>query len=342
VDIINDDSTKIIIILNSYLPSKDTIDFYLNKDEIENHHGYPPLDSDTLTFYTAILSDYNNDNAIDAVDVQALIDYWSSDNTQMELGPTTGTAPHLIINPDQQFSVLDIITFGKMWDWDTENTLARFTVMPSSYDAETAIFAESGKLMFSTRTINDEKIFTMRVLVSNIDPNAPLFKVRDMDNTYDLIFNRQWADSSLFEYTLGSFIGLDSIILQIAEYNTKYTRPIDIDVIYEIYNRQGMVLSSGIESINIIPIPDEFMLNNIYPNPFNASTRILYNVPNKSNVELSIFNLRGRLVETLINKPVEAGYHSIIWDARKISSGIYFVRMKSPAYQSIKKCTIVK
>ena len=78
----------------------------------------------------------------------------------MELGPTTGTAPHLIINPDQQFSVLDIITFGKMWDWDPENTLARFTVMPSSYDAETTIFAENGKLMFSTRTINDEKIFS--------------------------------------------------------------------------------------------------------------------------------------------------------------------------------------
>ena len=96
------------------------------------------------------------------------------------------------------------------------------------------------------------------------------------------------------------------------------------------------------ETITIVPVPNEYMLHNIYPSPFNAETVIRYNIPEDSFIELSIYNLKGQLVETLLNNPVEQGYHTTLWDANNVSSGVYFIRMKSPTYQNVIKCMLVK
>ena len=67
------------------------------------------------------------------------------------------------------------------------------------------------------------------------------------------------------------------------------------------------------------------MMESAYPNPFNPTTTINFGVPLESHIEVSIFDLRGQKIETLVNKFSQPGNYSISWDAKYIASGVYFI-----------------
>jgi len=73
--------------------------------------------------------------------------------------------------------------------------------------------------------------------------------------------------------------------------------------------------------------PVEFSLQPNYPNPFNASTTITYSAPEKSRVDLSVYDVEGRLLGILLNGDVSPGTHQAVWQADDIASGIYFARI---------------
>ena len=73
-----------------------------------------------------------------------------------------------------------------------------------------------------------------------------------------------------------------------------------------------------------LPVPEEFVLKNAYPNPFNPVTTINFGLPMESHVEISIFNLKGQRIETLVNGYSKPGNYSINWDAGQVASGVYF------------------
>jgi hypothetical protein len=75
--------------------------------------------------------------------------------------------------------------------------------------------------------------------------------------------------------------------------------------------------------------PRVFQLNQNYPNPFNPVTMISYQLKVKSYVTITVYDLLGRKVATLINQEQSAGSHSVEWDATKYSSGIYFYRLQA-------------
>ena len=77
------------------------------------------------------------------------------------------------------------------------------------------------------------------------------------------------------------------------------------------------------------PLPESYMLRDAYPNPFNPVTNIRFDLPENALVEINIYNITGRLVETLIRDDFRAGYHSVIWNANEFSSGIYFINMNA-------------
>ena len=89
-------------------------------------------------------------------------------------------------------------------------------------------------------------------------------------------------------------------------------------------------------------IPQDFSLNNPYPNPFNPSTTISFGVPEDSNVSIEVFDVNGRLVETLINDNLDAGYHEIQWDATLQSSGLYIIKMQSDRFIDTQKLMLIK
>jgi len=101
------------------------------------------------------------------------------------------------------------------------------------------------------------------------------------------------------------------------------------------------------ENGNTDNIPTDFMLNQNYPNPFNPSTTIEYSLPTRSNVNISVYNILGRKVTTLINKNQTAGNHSVTWNGannqnQQVSSGIYFYRIETNDFTTTKKMTLLK
>ena len=89
-------------------------------------------------------------------------------------------------------------------------------------------------------------------------------------------------------------------------------------------------------------LPYEFSLLQNYPNPFNAGTAIGFNLPNRSHVRLDVYDILGRKIETLIDKNLSAGYHSLIWNAENKSSGIYFYRITADDQTSTRRMLLVK
>ncbi|NQT97536.1 MAG: T9SS type A sorting domain-containing protein [Candidatus Marinimicrobia bacterium] len=89
-------------------------------------------------------------------------------------------------------------------------------------------------------------------------------------------------------------------------------------------------------------IPNKFTLYQNFPNPFNPITQISYQIPELSFVNLSIFNINGKLVSTLVNEQVQAGNYSVKWDAEDFSSGVYFYKIVAGKYTETGKAILLK
>lgn len=94
-------------------------------------------------------------------------------------------------------------------------------------------------------------------------------------------------------------------------------------------------------------LPDKFELFQNYPNPFNPSTSISYSLPVDAHVNISIFNILGQKIQTLVDEEMIAGNHSIIWDgktseSKSAASGIYFYRIKAGDFVKTMKMILQK
>ncbi|UCG61683.1 MAG: T9SS type A sorting domain-containing protein [Candidatus Zixiibacteriota bacterium] len=89
-------------------------------------------------------------------------------------------------------------------------------------------------------------------------------------------------------------------------------------------------------------LPDEFMLGQNYPNPFNPSTDISFTLPNACYVTLEVFNIKGQRVATLVDRHMEAGHHTVSFDANNVASGVYPYRLQAGDFVESKKMTVVK
>ena len=89
-------------------------------------------------------------------------------------------------------------------------------------------------------------------------------------------------------------------------------------------------------------VPEVFSLDQNYPNPFNPITAISYELPKSSLVKIAIYDINGRLVETLLNEIKNAGYYSVELNAKDFSSGIYFYQIMAGNYSAMRKMIVMK
>jgi len=98
---------------------------------------------------------------------------------------------------------------------------------------------------------------------------------------------------------------------------------------------------------NMVFQAKKYLLKN-YPNPFNPETTISYSIPKESNVELSIYNIKGQKIRTLVKDKIDRGNHSIIWkgindSGNSVSSGVYFYKLSVKGKtHAVKKCLMLK
>ncbi len=93
---------------------------------------------------------------------------------------------------------------------------------------------------------------------------------------------------------------------------------------------------------NVVPIPTQPLLISNYPNPFNSSTEIKFNVPHQSEVEITAFDISGRKVEDIAKSKYQPGSYSIRWSPSNLSSGVYLIRLKSSEGINVRKAVFLK
>ena len=111
---------------------------------------------------------------------------------------------------------------------------------------------------------------------------------------------------------------------------------------------EGIVLTKT-DSTGQVTIVDENTIHSLpsnmfcYPNPFNPEIIISFNLSSAKSIKIDIFNAKGQLIKVLLNEPKEVGSHSVIWNAKEYSSGIYFVQLfHDNELKRIKKITLLK
>ncbi len=111
---------------------------------------------------------------------------------------------------------------------------------------------------------------------------------------------------------------------------------------YEIYYKRNPTGNTvRVQNINTI-IPSAYSLSQNYPNPFNPSTKIKFSVPHSSSVKISVFDVTGREVKTLINEQLSPGTYETAFNASMLTNGVYFYSMEAAGFVETRKMVVVK
>ncbi len=132
--------------------------------------------------------------------------------------------------------------------------------------------------------------------------------------------------------------------------NTSYTyvitQPGHYDYICFFHQTFGMVGEINAAPSGIKPagttIPETFALEQNFPNPFNPSTNIRFDIPKPSEVELSVYNLIGELQAVLYSGTLDAGIYTADWDASEFPSGVYLYILRTREFSESKRMVLIK
>ncbi len=171
-----------------------------------------------------------------------------------------------------------------------------------------------------------------------------------------LSFTSVYPDSHIVRDTLWRVIGDDTLFTRkifVISGEQFYTDKIGLTMIWpdqsEAVNLTGAIIN-GITYGTLVGIEDEpngikpakFELEQNYPNPFNPSTNINFTISAKSDVKLSVYNLLGQKVATLMDKPLNAGQYHVTFNGSDLPSGVYFYRLKAGKYSQTRKMLLMK
>ncbi|MBN2010811.1 T9SS type A sorting domain-containing protein [candidate division KSB1 bacterium] len=113
------------------------------------------------------------------------------------------------------------------------------------------------------------------------------------------------------------------------------------------YIEVPFLIATSVADANQRRTPGSFTISANYPNPFNPSTTIRYEMASAGQMEISVFDIQGREIKTLLNEARQPGSYAIAWDGsdalgRSVSSGTYFIRFKSENEQKLQKVVLLK
>lgn len=133
--------------------------------------------------------------------------------------------------------------------------------------------------------------------------------------------------------------------IQLRVFNTSNESEILFDKLYE-YRSDTLLDDFGDEITDVVNpetnTPVKYTLFQNYPNPFNPTTEIEYEIPNTAFVELSVYDILGKKIRTLVNGEKIAGKHKVTFNASDLSNGIYFYTLRSGRFSETKKMVLIK
>ncbi|MDW7679134.1 MAG: YCF48-related protein, partial [bacterium] len=199
------------------------------------------------------------------------------------------------------------------------------------------------------------------------DIKGLIVKSSDYGETWSTVFHDKLSYSGLNLFSLefygqtGYATGNNGVILKTEDGGDSWTEdvnPITGEVVYlygskfmpngdyYAFGSMGYILKmphreSSVNVAEHSPIKD-FSLHHNYPNPFNPSTTISYELPGRSAVKLTVFNAMGQQIAILVDSNKDAGSYQINWEAANMPSGIYFYRLEAEGFSQTKKMLLLK
>jgi len=215
------------------------------------------------------------------------------------------------------------------------------------YDFEeaTAVYAEGAVtgIDFNLETIDREGLITLSGIISDFDGEPVVNSSVIITDNFGDIESYAMTNNNGYYEVLGISTGIYTVTATKIFYETT-----TIDMLID----QNETLDMSIDPIpstssdeNDIPANNNFLKN--YPNPFNPVTKISFSTLESSKINLSIFNLKGEKVKTLLNDELEPGPHSYIWDGtdtngKSVASGIYLYKLNTGLNSVSKKMILMK
>ena len=157
-----------------------------------------------------------------------------------------------------------------------------------------------------------------------------------------------WYDEDEVELSWNNFdaiIGLPENNIYLHVDDNYYDMKIEDAVILSNIMEREITIQIGGDSplaYDSVGLPTHFSVSNAYPNPFNPIANLDYAIAKSDNVKITVFNINGQLVETLVDEFKIAGYYQLSWEAYNISSGIYFIKVESGQNVSTQKLMLMK
>ena len=161
-----------------------------------------------------------------------------------------------------------------------------------------------------------------------------------------IVISNKHTDQGLLSVNFGYLEDIQNKEL-LFSVNHKATSNSNFTINYVFYDESNTVLNMGSREIDIKAIPLEYTLHENYPNPFNPTTTLRFDLPNISDVNLTIYNMLGQKVKTFNMQNTPAGFHSLIWNATNdygdpVSAGIYLYQLQAKGFVKTRKMVLLK
>ena len=305
------------IILKPPFASYDSISIEFSY--LEDISGLTTVDI-AYTYRTPILGDYDLDGQITYNDMWDLVENWELKNYNYELGPYEGTAPHLISYPDSRFTIDDGMAFIQIWSWYQKN-FGEIVEDSVSFGNFVNILQSNKFLLIP---INDSTLCGQIQFVYDSGNVPPSFKL-PTSRKNQLYLNSHFPEKgySIIEFARSGLLKNDTIKIDI--------NSLTQGKFFYTFKNQNQI-QKGEYVINQIPLPEKLSLYPVYPNPFNPVATFKFDIPSSfegsQKVLLTIYDVKGRIVDTLLKKELMPGTHKVKWYAKHRASGMYFAQLR--------------
>jgi hypothetical protein len=188
------------------------------------------------------------------------------------------------------------------------------------------------RIFYKISLINNSQTATAKSIsasISSTDPNVT--SITGSPQVFGSIGPGQIVQSS------------DNVGFVFSSMSPSFTVPIHLKISSEgyVFWEDSSEMVVGIEDVNSVVAMD-YSLHQNYPNPFNPTTMIGYQLPIGQEVQLTVHDILGREIITLVNSQMPAGEHQVTWDARDIPSGIYYYKIQAGDYTEVRKMILMK
>jgi len=318
-----------IIISNRYAIWSASNQYYnsifLFNDELTQHtiNGYPVFRNCILDFpLNPPLIDVGGNTIIDSLQAQEI--FVDIENGSFHLA-TNSIAIDAGFDTLGYYYPFDLDNSVRIWDGDGDGN-AIIDIGAYEYGAP-----QLGEISgYITETFSGEPVDYVLLKANNelgeftFADSSGYFEIQLPEGTYDLYAERVFYEDNII-YT----VTVENELTTEIEFNMTYNDPL---------------VGVNDNEINV----NSFELNaSNYPNPFNPSTTISFNLPTNSNVSVEVYNVKGQKVRTLLHEKMPQGQHEVVWYGlneknKPISSGVYFYKVRTGKQESVKRMILLK